>query len=138
MEIRPCEPRDENAVIDLWSTAGLIRPWNDPVKDIARKATVQPDLFLVADDDGVIAGVVMAGYDGHRGWINYLAVEKSRRGTGIGRELVGRAEAELAALGCPKVNLQIRLDNAGTVALYEHLGYERYEVIDMSKRLVTD
>jgi ribosomal protein S18 acetylase RimI-like enzyme len=150
MLIRQYAPDDERAVVTLWSDAGLTRPWNDPRKDIARKASVQPELFLVAEDNrpaeddgasaghGAIIGTVMAGYDGHRGWINYLAVRADRRGTGVARLLIGRAERGLAALGCPKVHLQIRPENEGVAELYAHLGYERYAVIDMGKRLVDD
>jgi len=142
MKIRSFVPSDEDAVVALWVEAGLTRPWNDPRKDIRRKSTVQSELFLVAETtrDGVesIVGAVMAGFDGHRGWINYLAVAHSARGTGAGRLLVAAAEQSLEALGCPKVQLQIRPDNADVVGFYAHLGYEPYEVVDMGKRLIAD
>jgi ribosomal protein S18 acetylase RimI-like enzyme len=139
MEIRPFEEPDTEAVVALWRAAGLTRPWNDPWADVRRKQTVQPELFLVAEDDeGAVVGVVMAGYDGHRGWINYLAVSDDARGTGLGRSLVERAEAALLALGCPKVQLQVRPDNTAVVDFYEHLGYATYEVVDMGKRLIPD
>ena len=67
MRIRPFQPEDTDAVVALWADAGLTRPWNDPRKDIARKLTVQPELFVVAEDEtGRILGAVMAGYDEHR------------------------------------------------------------------------
>ena len=111
--IRRFVPDDEGAVVALWEAAGLTRPWNDPRKDIARKLRVQPEGFLVAVAGDEIVGSVMAGYDGHRGWVNYLAVAADERRAGIGRALMAEAEGVLAGLGCPKVNLQIRATNAG-------------------------
>lgn len=137
-EIRAFAPDDTEAVVALWTDAGITRPWNDPRADIARKLTTQAEMFLVADDDGRVVGVVMGGYDGHRGWINYLAVADDQRGTGLGRALVERVEAALVTLGCPKVQLQVRPDNTDVVALYEHLGYERFDVVDLGKRLIAD
>ena len=79
MQIRPFQPADEAAVIALWEACKLTRPWNDPRKDIARKLAVQPELFLVGTVDGEIVATVMAGYEGHRGWVNYLAVAPRAR-----------------------------------------------------------
>ncbi|WP_448319495.1 GNAT family acetyltransferase [Streptomyces sp. CO7] len=138
MTIRPFEGPDIDAVVALWEKAGLTRPWNSPWADVRRKQTVQPEMFFVAEDDGRIVGTVMAGYDGHRGWINYLAVGDDRRGTGLGRALVEQAEAALAALGCPKVQLQVRPDNIGVIDFYERLGYAPYEAISLGKRLISD
>ena len=67
MQIRPYHADDQGAVVSLWENCGLTRSWNDPRKDIARKLTVQPELFLVGSLDGVLVATVMAGYDGHRG-----------------------------------------------------------------------
>jgi ribosomal protein S18 acetylase RimI-like enzyme len=136
--IREFADADTEAVVALWRQAGLTRPWNDPYADIRRKQSAGAELFFVAEDLGSVVGVIMAGYDGHRGWLNYLAVADARRGTGLGRALVERAETELLALGCPKVHLQVRPDNAAVAAFYARLGYESYEVIDMGKRLVSD
>ncbi len=139
VRIRPFAPQDTEAVVALWEEAGLTRPWNDPRKDIARKLAVQPDLFVVAeDDDGAIVGSVMAGYEGHRGWMNYLSAAHSARGRGVGRALVAHVEAELLALGCPKVSLQVRATNPDVVRFYEHLGYRVDETIDLGKRLIAD
>ena len=80
--IRPYHPSDEAAIIQLWRDCGLTRPWNDPRKDIARKLTVQSDLFLVGEADGAIVGTLMGGYDGHRAWINYLAVSPAHQRRG--------------------------------------------------------
>lgn len=138
MIIRPFTHADESMVVALWVEAGLTRPWNDPAKDIQRKSRVQPNLFLVAEEDSIIVGTIMAGYDGHRGWINYLAVTSHSRGSGVGRKLVERAELGLAELGCPKVQLQIRPENADVAGFYQHLGYEPYDAIDLGKRLEND
>ncbi|PPL15862.1 GNAT family acetyltransferase [Microterricola pindariensis] len=139
MQIRPFRPEDTDAVIALWQDAGLTRPWNDPRKDIARKATVQPELFVVATGDGGrVLGSVMAGYDGHRGWMNYLAAADDARGLGVGRALVAHVEAALLALGCPKVNLQVRSTNSGVVDFYEHLGYRNDDTVSLGKRLIED
>jgi ribosomal protein S18 acetylase RimI-like enzyme len=138
VQIRAFTETDTEAVVALWQEARLTRPWNDPHRDIQRKATTQPELFLVADDDGSVVGTAMVGYDGHRGWIHYLAVAASERGTGLGRALVGEAETMLAALGCAKVQLQVRPDNTDVMAFYESLGYEAYEAVSMGKRLESD
>lgn len=139
MRIRPFRPEDTEPVIALWEAAGLTRPWNDPRKDIARKATVQPELFVVAEDgSGRIVGSVMAGYDGHRGWMNFLATQPDSRGLGVGRDLVAHVEAELLARGCPKVSLQVRTANAQVVDFYRRLGYEIDDTIALGKRLISD
>lgn len=129
---------DTEAVVELWRAAGLTRPWNDPRRDIERKLTVQPELFLVAEADGEIVGSVMAGYDGHRGWLYYLAADPRRRGEGIGRALVAEAEAKLFAMGCPKVQLMVRPDNTAARGFYEALGYDAFETWNTGKRLIAD
>jgi ribosomal protein S18 acetylase RimI-like enzyme len=108
MQIRPFQPGDEAAVISLWDRCGLLRPWNDPQKDIQRKLAVRPDLFLVGLLDGEVVASAMAGYEGHRGWINYLAVDPSRQRQGLGREIMAEAERLLRKTGCPKINVQVR------------------------------
>ncbi|WP_328609855.1 GNAT family acetyltransferase [Amycolatopsis sp. NBC_00345] len=138
MKIRSFSETDAEAVVALWTEAGLTRPWNDAGADVRRKQAMQPEMFFVAEDDGRVAGVVMAGYDGHRGWIHYLAVSDDYRGTGLGRTLVEHAETALDALGCPKVQLQVRPDNTSVIEFYRHLGYTTYEAINMGKRLVVD
>ena len=138
MEIRRFAETDSEAVIALWQRCGLLRPWNDPRKDIARKLRVQPELFLVGVVDGRVAASVMAGYEGHRGWINYLAVDPGLRRGGLGRAMMAAAEKGLAELGCPKVNLQIRRGNEDVVAFYDRLGYVEDDVVSMGKRLESD
>lgn len=111
-------------------------PWNAPERAIPKKLAEQPELFWVAlDEGGAVVGTTMAGYDGHRGWIYYVAVLPERRGTGITRALMAAAEAALAARGCVKINIQVRGDNAGVVGLYEKLGYAVEDRISVGKRV---
>ena len=136
---RPFRPADTEAVVALWEACGLVRPWNDPRKDIARKASVQPDLFLVAEDpDGSVVGAGMAGFDGHRGWVNYLAVRPDRQGSGLGRAFMAEFERLLEDLGCPKVNLQVRAGNERVITFYESLGYADDHTVSLGKRLIPD
>jgi ribosomal protein S18 acetylase RimI-like enzyme len=138
MQIRPFAAGDREEVVRLWERCDLVRPWNDPRKDITRKLTVQSDLFLVGVLDGRIVAVVMAGYEGHRGWVNYLAVEPTLRGRGFGQAMMAEAESRLRALGCPKVSLQIRRSNLEVARFYASLGYTEDDVICMGKRLERD
>jgi ribosomal protein S18 acetylase RimI-like enzyme len=138
VHIRAFEVADEDAVVTLWEGAGLTRPWNDPRADIRRKLTVQPELFLVAVDGDEVVGSVMAGYDGHRGWLYYLAAAQTHRGQGVGRALVTEAERLLEALGCPKVQLMVRPDNTGARGFYDALGYEPFETWATGRRLIVD
>ena len=139
MTIRAFAEGDTDEVVALWHACGLTRPWNDPHQDVTRKLGVQRDLFLVdVDGQGAITGSVMAGYDGHRGWINYLAVAPSARRAGRGRALMAEAERALIALGCPKVNLQVRTGNAEAVGFYRALGYDVDDVVSLGRRLIPD
>ena len=138
MRIRPFEAADEDAVVSLWERCGLTRPWNDPRRDIARKRRVQPELFLVGERDGRVVATAMAGYEGHRGWVNYLAVEPASRGAGLGRSLMAEVERLLLERGCPKLNLQVRGENAAAIGFYRALGYAVDDVVSLGKRLVRD
>jgi ribosomal protein S18 acetylase RimI-like enzyme len=138
LEIRPVSGCDEEQVIALWQRCGLVRPWNDPRKDIARKRGEHPELFLVALADGRLVGCVMAGYDGYRGRMNYLAVDPDHQRAGIVRSIVEAAEERLRALGCVKVNLQLRRDNLEAAEFYTHLGYREDDVVSFGKRLLGD
>ena len=110
-------------------------PRNRAEVAIPAKLAEQPDLLLVAVDDGAVVGTAMAGYDGHRGWLYAVAVRQSHRRAGIGTLLIEEAERRLAALGCGKVNLQVRAENAAVAAFYRRLGYEVEERVSMGKRL---
>lgn len=135
MNIRPYEKTDRYAVIALWEESGLVVPQNDPGKDIDRKLQVDPELFLVAERDGSIVATVMAGYEGHRGWINYLAVKPSQQRLGYGRMMMASAEALLREKGCPKINLQVRKTNAEALGFYASIGYGDDQVIGLGKRI---
>ena len=138
MDIRPYEPYDESAVIALWDHCGLLRPWNDPQKDIARKLVVRPDLFLVGVNNGDVVATVMVGYDGHRGWKNYLAVSPDHQRQGLGRAIMQAAEQRLRESGCPKINLQVRTTNQQVIDFYRSLGFQLDDVVSLGKRLERD
>lgn len=138
MIIRPFCSDDQNALIALWNETGLATPQNDSVKDIERKLKVDPDLLLVALRGENLVGSIMGGYDGHRGWINYLAVAPSFQRQGIASQLMHRVEAELLRKGCPKINLQVRNTNAHVLAFYAALGYLDDNVVGLGKRLMRD
>ena len=138
MEIRSFERGDSDAVVALWERCGLTRPWNDPQQDIERKLAVADDLFLVGLIHNVVVATVMAGYDGHRGWINYLAVDQTRRRAGLAQLLMDDAERRLRVWGCAKINLQVRSDNTEALAFYERSGFGVDDVISMGKRLIAD
>lgn len=138
MQIRSFASTDTDAVVRLWTESGLVRPWNDPLRDIHRKLTVQPDLFLIADVDGEVVGSAMVGFDGHRGWVNYLAVAEAHRRKGYAQALMARAEHELLLLGCPKLNLQVRAGNDAVIGFYHSLGYTEDHAVGLGKRLIPD
>lgn len=136
--IRTYDPADADAVVQLWTDCGLTRPWNDPYRDIARKLTVQPELFLVGTVDQAVVAAVMGGYDGHRGWVNYLAVAPTHQRRGYAGALMRRVEERLLAMGCPKINLLVRGGNTAVTAFYEKLDFHQDDVISLGKRLIPD
>jgi ribosomal protein S18 acetylase RimI-like enzyme len=136
--IVPFEESDIESIVSLWAACDITRAWNDPYKDIARKLTVQPELFLVVRDGRLVIATIMGGFDGHRGWINYLAVAESHRGQGLARRLMAEVEQRMQAMGCPKMNLMVRQGNDATIAFYEHLGYSVEKAITFGKRLISD
>jgi ribosomal protein S18 acetylase RimI-like enzyme len=138
MEIRSYTPHDAGAIIDLWKKCGLVKPENDPWRDLERKARVDPELLLVGEEDGRVVATVMAGWEGHRGWINYAAVHPDYRRKGYGEQMMRAAEQALAKLGCPKINLQVRNSNQEVVDFYRALGYQTDDVVSLGKRLVND
>jgi ribosomal protein S18 acetylase RimI-like enzyme len=138
IEIRSYEPRDEIHVIRLWDECGLVVPWNSPISDIRRKLEVQSEMFLVCSLSTEIIATVMAGYDGHRGWINYLAVHPGHRRNGIGRRMMEEAEILLRAAGCTKINLQVRSTNSIVIEFYKNIGFKADDDISLGKRLVPD
>lgn len=143
VRVRAYRTGDEDALVALWARCGLLRPWIDPRTEIATKLAHQPEgLWVAVADDGrgdgagaAVVGSVVAGFDGRRGWVNYLAVDPDHRGRGLGAHLLGVAERDLAGRGCPKVNLQVRADNDDVVGFYEALGYRDDHVVTLGKRL---
>lgn len=138
IEIRPYEPSDEMQVVQLWTYCGLVVPWNNAYRDIQRKLDVQPEFFLVGCFADRIIATVMAGYDGHRGWINYLAVHPDHQHAGIGRRMMDEAEIRLRTTGCPKINLQVRRTNSNVIEFYKKIGYKLDDVLSFGKRLEPD
>jgi ribosomal protein S18 acetylase RimI-like enzyme len=138
MLIQPYSPKYESEVIALWEKCNVVRPVNNPRKDIRRKIKVNPELFLIGLIDGKVVATAMGGYEGHRGAVNYLGVDPARRKEGLGRQIMLALEEKLLALGCPKINLMFRTDNAAVEQFYEKLGYKRDAVIEMGKRLIPD
>lgn len=125
-------------MVALWRRCNLVRPTNDPHKDIRRKLRVRPDLFLVGVAEGELVASVMVGYEGHRGWLNYLAVAPEHQRKGFGRAIVEEAERLLRKEGCPKINLQVRTSNQGALEFYRRIGYAVDDVVSMGKRLERD
>jgi ribosomal protein S18 acetylase RimI-like enzyme len=138
IHIRPFQETDRAAAVRVWLESGLCHPANDPHKDIDRKLGHSPEGFLVAEAEGLVVGTVMAGYDGHRGWINYLGVLPEWQQRGIGGALLERAEALLRAMDCPKINLQVRSTNLEVIAFYEARGYLQEDRANLGRRLVQD
>jgi ribosomal protein S18 acetylase RimI-like enzyme len=137
-DIRQYLPQDQNAVIEVWRKCNLTRSWNNPEMDIKRKLKVNPELFLVGVIGNRVVATVMGGYEGHRGWVNYLAVEPAYQKKGLGRQLMSEIENKLKAMGCPKLNLQVRIGNHEALVFYEKIGYKNDDVISMGKRLIKD
>ena len=133
--IRSYQRQDNHQVIALWKKCGLVVPANDPQNDIDSKVQVGRELFLIGLEKNEIVASVMGGYEGHRGWINYLAVDPLCQGNGYGRNMVEAVESLLLAKGCPKVNLQVRTGNTKVLDFYRRLGYQCDDVVSLGKRL---
>jgi ribosomal protein S18 acetylase RimI-like enzyme len=136
--IRPFKPEDQEQVLDLWTECGLVVPQNNPARDIQRKLKVNSELLLVGILGGEVVGTCMAGYEGHRGWINYLAVHPDYRRLGIATIMMKAAEDKLRKMGCPKINVQIRKSNQEVIKFYESIGFSVDQVVSMGKRLEYD
>ena len=135
IEIRSYKHTDEEEIIELWRIVFPDAPaHNDPTEDICTKLNIQPGLFYVAVSDGRLVGSAMSGFDGHRGWVYYVAIHPDYRRKGIGTDLMKKVETSLIEIGCPKLNLQIRADNVEVQAFYESLGYRVEDRISMGKR----
>jgi len=138
MQLRQFGEQDEDQVIELWRTCGLLRQWNNPHRDIERKSRVNPELFLVGLINNEIIATAMGGYDDHRGWINYLAVKPEYQRKGYARQLMEALEKKLLKIGCPKINIQVRAENKSAMDFYKKVGYQSDNVISFGKRLIKD
>ena len=138
MKVRAYNKNDKEEIISLWNECGLVVPQNDPAKDIERKLNVDPDLFLVGVTENGIVASVMGGYEGHRGWINYLAVKPSEQRKGYGQMIMQSVETLIKQKGCPKINLQVRTTNESVIAFYTAIGYGNDNVVGLGKRLEYD
>ena len=121
--VRPASAGDAGAAVALWEACELTRPWNDARADFARALGHEAATILLAEEEGAIMGTVMAGFDGHRGWLYYLGVRPDRRGAGIAQQLLRAACDWLRECGCPKVELMVR-DANPAAGFYEGLGWE--------------
>lgn len=133
--IRAAEASDAQAVTALWAACGLTRPWNDPRADFDLALKTPTSTVLIAGEGSVLYGSVMVGFDGHRGWVYYLAVDPEARRSGLGRALMQAAEDWLRGLGAPKIQLMVRDDNAEALSFYAALKLERQPVVVLGRRL---
>tara|TARA_B100000029_G_scaffold511560_1_gene605947 strand:- start:1216 stop:1644 length:429 start_codon:yes stop_codon:yes gene_type:complete len=135
---RKFKKTDTYAVIKLWKTCKLVVPWNDPVKDIKRKMSIKDNLFIIGEINNKIVATAMAGYDGHRGYIYYLAVLPDLQKKGIGSSILSIIEKKLYKIICPKINLFVRNTNIKVKAFYKTNYYEKQDAQIYGKRLIRD
>ncbi len=133
MHIRDFQESDRSDLVALWETCALTRPWNAPDADIDRCLNARDATILVGIVNDKLIASVMAGIDGHRGWVYYLAVSPDVRQRGRGREMMAEAELWLKARGAPKVQLMVRGGNGGAAAFYEALGFDLQDVVVLGK-----
>jgi ribosomal protein S18 acetylase RimI-like enzyme len=136
--MREADTADASDVIALWEACGLTRPWNDPAADFARAVAGPASVVFLLHEGDALAASVMAGFDGHRGWVYYLAVAPDRRRVGLGRTMMDAAEAWLRARGAPKIQLMVRDDNEAALDFYEALGLERQKVVTLGRFLAAE
>jgi ribosomal protein S18 acetylase RimI-like enzyme len=135
MDIVEIADDDIAAVVALWRRCDLLRPWNDPHADIRRARRTRNACLLVGKLNARIVATLMSGFDGHRGWIYYVAVDPDQRMSGCGRAIMAAAESWLRARGAPKVQLMVSDENAAALGFYDALGYERLPVVTLGKLL---
>ena len=138
MKISKFTDDQSDQMIALWKKCDLTRSWNNSEKDIARKNGDQNGKFLIGQIDGVVMASIMIGYDGHRGSINYLAVDPDYTGTGYGKILMAEAERFLLSVGCPKINFCVGTDNDKAIEYHQQLGYAIEPIHLLGKRLIKD
>ena len=135
LAIGELRPDETEAAVALWEDCGLTRPWNDPRADIALALGKPASTVLAGRIDGALVATAMTGSDGHRGWVYYLAVARSRQRKGLGAEMMQAVADWLRARGAPKLHVMIRSENVAVTAFYASLGYEKSDTITMAKRL---
>ena len=133
--IRKYETIDKKPVIDLWRTCKLLVPQNNPLIDIEEKLNFQPDLFFVGTINNQVIATIMVGYEGHRGWINYLAVHPRFQRNGFGSRLMDFATEKLLDFNCQKINVQVRNTNLAVISFYKSNGFKEDNVIGLGKRI---
>ena len=138
MDIRNFTESDRGNVVAMWNQCDLTRPWNDPNKDIDRKMLFQPELFFIGTVESNVVASAMAGYDGHRGSVFYLAVHPNFQGLGYGQKLMGHIENVLTDIGCCKLNIVVRSTNEAVLGFYNNLAYTTDDVVSLGKRLIPD
>ena len=135
MTIAPATAADREGVVHLWQAANLTRPWNDPGSDFDLAFSNPTSVVLLARQGARLVGTVLVGFDGHRGWIYYLATDSEHRNRGIGRALMVAAEDWLRPFGCPRVRLMVRGDNLAAKGFYRSIGYEDQDVVTLGRVL---
>jgi len=135
IKIKTFEQKDEIEVINLWELCNLIVPQNDPKLEINSKVNFQPDLLYVGFFQKKLIASIMVGYEGHRGWINYLVVHPDYQRRGFGRQLMDYATITLSKMGCQKINVQVRESNLSVIQFYRNLGFTDDKVISYGKRI---
>lgn len=135
MQISTANEADRHAVIALWSACDLTRPWNDSAADYGLALANETSAILIARHDGALVASVMTGFDGHRGWVYYLAVDPASRKQGLGKQMMEAAELWLRERDAPKIQLMVRDDNEQAIGFYKALGYDVQPVVTIGKRL---
>jgi ribosomal protein S18 acetylase RimI-like enzyme len=128
VEARHLTIADRGGAVALWHAAELTRPWNDPADDFDRAIAGATSTVLGGFDGEAMVATVMAGHDGHRGWVYYLAVDPTSRRRGFGSQMMSDAEAWLREQGVAKLNLMVRHSNSGARDFYAQMGYEDGDV----------
>jgi ribosomal protein S18 acetylase RimI-like enzyme len=135
MHQRECTIEDMETIVALWERCGLARPWNNPRDDFAKALQTPTATVIVGEEGSAMVATVMVGFDGHRGWIYYLAVDPPHQGSGRGRTMMNAAELWLKERGAPKLQLMVREENASALGFYDRLGLSRQPVAVFGKRL---
>jgi ribosomal protein S18 acetylase RimI-like enzyme len=138
LHIRELHDADLSFVVELWREVDLVRPWNDPEGDFRGALAGETSAVLGAEIDGTLVGTAMVGFDGHRGWLYYVAVSPSVQRQGVGSALTKAGEKWLAARGSKKVQLMVRTGNDDAGLFYGALDYVPSEVAVLAKWLTPD